>query len=200
MIKTPKMKGFVVFPLTIVCCLCHAQISDAEAINDARRYVAALAPEALNETPRISKEPIDSWEPNAQGVTVHFGEVVTSLKNDGAFLCFYSMRRATLLPKGGAPDKYETDEAAWRAFEEVLSRIELDLPEGLERHRLERVSHEGQDYVYRFYMRLRPYGYETLGGWKISGEIQRITGRVVSIVHSRPGWTYEPPIVQVSES
>lgn len=180
---------------------CTAQISDEQAVLEARRYVSAFAPEALSENPRVFfRDRMDGWAPDSEYVMVSFGEVVTSLKNDGTFLCFYSMRRATLLPKGGAPDKYETDEAAWRAFEEVLSRIELDLPEGLERHRLERVSHEGQDYVYRFYMRLRPYGYETLGGWKISGEIQRITGRVVSIVHSRPGWTYEPPNVQVSES
>lgn len=143
---------------------------------------------------------MDGWAPDSEYVMVSFGEVVTSLKNDSAFLSISSMSKSALLPKGGAPDKYETDEAAWRAFEDVLARVDLDLPEGLERHRLERVSHEGQDYVYRFYMRLRPYGYEALGGWKIRGEIQRITGRVVSIVHSRPGWTYEPPNVQVSEA
>lgn len=198
--RTRKMKNLMVLLLAIVCCLCNAQISDEQAIFEARRYVAAFAPEALDEEPRIFREPIDSWGPSAQRVIIYFGEVVTSLKNDGTFLSFSSMSKSALLPKGGAPDKYETDEDAWRAFEDVLARVDLDLPEGLKRHRLERVSHEGQDYVYRFYMRLRPYGYETLGGWKIRGEIQRITGRAVSIVLSRPGWTYEPPNVRVSES
>jgi hypothetical protein len=134
---------------------------------------------------------------------VFFDEVMIGLESDGTFIGCSNMSAASHLPKGGAPDKYRTDEEAWRALEDVIASLDLDLPAGLERSSVRRMGGSGGDeeygdYVYSFYMRPKPYGYEHSGGNYLAAEMHRITGRVLSLSVAR-GWTYEPPDIRVTQ-
>lgn len=192
-------RSFLAICYTILASTSVAQLGDAEAILEARRYMFAWSPEVLDERPLVTRDTMELRGELFEYTQVRFGAAIASLKRDGSLISF-SIRGPALYPKGGAPDKFETDEAAWRALEELFSGVDLDLPRELERHTLERVDHAGMDCVVRLKLRLRPFGYETRAGYYAVAELHRITGRLLYLSLPGKGWTYEPPNVQVSEA
>lgn len=185
--------------VAIIGCLCHAQISDDQAIREARKFISALAPEEVNKQPVVLRDKMEVRGATLEYFHVQFEEVVVSLEIDGTFIGFYNMSGSALEPKRGGRDKYETDEEAWRALEEVLGNLHLNLPPGLKRDEIRRQDGETSDFVYTFYMRPHPHGYDHSEGNYLAAELHRVTGRVLGLSVAR-GWTYEPPNVRVSES
>ena len=194
------MKRFLAFlSVALIGCLCHAQISEDQAIREAKRYISALAPEEIDKQPVVLRDTMEVSGATLEYFHVQFEEVVVALESDGTFIGFYNMSGPALEPKRGGPDKYVTDEEAWRALEDVVANLHLNLPPGLERDEIRRQDGETSDFVYKFYMRPRPHGYDHSEGNYLAAELHRITGRVLGLGVSR-GWTYEPPNVRVSES
>lgn len=187
------------FGLAMVTGICMAQMSDEAAILEGRRYVSAWAPDSLQSRPSVMRGSLDVRGTSLPYIQVFFGDATTTLRADGTFMSF-SVRGHALEPKGGAPDLYRTDEAAWRALDEIMNRVDLALPTELEPHKLEREDSVGLDYVLRLTMRLRPYGFETRSGHYLVAEIHRITGKLLYLSLPGTGWTYEPPNIRVSEA
>jgi hypothetical protein len=191
--------------VALLCGHTLAQISEDQAILAAKEYVTVLAPEVLGALPVVERETMEVRGNNFHYFRISFErtrEVKVCLHADGTFLSYGDIRSSSFRPKGDHPDKYPTDEAAWHALEDVVAALALDLPQGLERFSVKRMGGNGGDvehgdYVYMFYMRPRPYGYERCDGNYLAAEIHRITGRVLSLSVAR-GWTYEVPNIQLA--
>ncbi|MBX7132007.1 MAG: hypothetical protein K1X67_04935 [Fimbriimonadaceae bacterium] len=170
------------------------QINDGVAISEARPIVGNLAPTSLNAEPRVTREILESARGQTEVIQVSFGDTFVWLTGSGSFRAFASPSKGPHEPTA-EPDKYATDEAAWRAFEAILAGFEL--PSGLERLDFVRDSKGEAPYTMRFTMRPRPYGYDVDGGNGVRGALHRKTGQVLSLSITG-GWIYEAPNVRVS--
>ncbi len=190
-------RRLVVWLVLLCSCGSSAQLSDGDSIEVARQYVARFAAVSSSEEPRVFR---DEW-PSAAGEDVHtiavwFGETKVRMDGNGRFRSFSNLSATAGLPIGGAPDKYESDEEAWAALDEVLE--EFEVPARLYRAELLRGDGSGEPYAYQFVMLERaPSGYKTLTSNSVRAEIHRITGKLIglSIVD---GWTFEPADAQVT--
>lgn len=181
--------------LTLLASFAIAQIGDAEAVARARPIVARFASEDATSPPQLFRETMETAWGRTEIVHVNFGDFVVWLEGSGDLKGFGGPSRGPFENRGGEPDRYPTDEGAWRALETVLA--DLHLGDGLTRKELERDGRGGAPLTMRFTMQPRPYGYETDGGNTVRAEIHRITGQVISLSIAR-GWTYEAPNVRVS--
>lgn len=176
--------------------LASAQIGDAQAIAAARPFVERFAPEASNAAPSIYRETLDTATGQTVVIHVNFDDFVVFLTESGEFRALANMGGERRVIGGSEPDKYQTDEEAWRALEAILADFEI--PSGLTRKELVRNAPGGEPYIMRFVMHPRPYGYEAEGGNAVHASMHQKTGRLRSLRISK-GWTYEPPNVRISQ-
>ncbi len=192
------IKSVSTFIFLIFASLSLAQISDEYAIERARSFLSVLAPEKSEKPAQVTRESIRIADANVDFVRVYIDEAWISLQSTGR-LSGISIGGEQLRPRGGSPDKYRTDEEAWNALDEVINRLDLDLPPGLKRSELTKLeSDQGQDYAYLFYMRPDSHGYENSMGNYLAAELHRITGKVLHISVAR-GHTYEAPNIRITE-
>ncbi len=190
------VRNTAVLCVALMCSHVHAQMTEDQAILEARRYISSWAPENLGATPVVLRDTMEVRGMAIEYFMIHFGDAVATLLDDGALISYYNMSSAVANPPGRDRDRYVTDEQAWDALEETITTV--DLPSGLERSKLEREDREGQRYAYKFTMKPSPYGYADSGGNLLVAELHRTTGRVLSM-SVVSGWTYEAPDVRVSE-
>ncbi|HRI43376.1 MAG TPA: hypothetical protein PLL78_14790 [Fimbriimonadaceae bacterium] len=175
--------------------LASAQIDDAQAIAAARSFVERFAPEARNSTPSIYRETLETTMGQTVVIHVNFDDFVVFLTESGEFRALANMGGERRVIEGSEPDKYATDEEAWRALEAILADFEV--PSELTRKELVRNAPGGEPFIMRFVMHPRPYGYEAQGGNAVHASIHQKTGRLRSLRISK-GWTYEPPNIRIS--
>lgn len=176
--------------------LAFGQINDQQAIAMARPFLAVLAPGALSTPPQVFRQTMaDAARGPFEVIHVGFEEAVVYLDSFGQFQGFVNLSREAQQPRGGAPDKYVSDDAAWNALDAILTHF--DAPQNLLRTRLVRESGAGKPYAMQYTMGPRPNGFEADGGNQVTAAMHRITGRVLAISMTR-GWTYEPPNIRVT--
>ena len=190
-------KALSILIFALVANLCPAQISDEEAILQAKKYISAWSPEFLAERPTVLRDTMAVRGRTIEYFHVQFGEAVAWLKSDGTFTGFANMGSAASNARGPGSDIFGADEEVWARLLEITAEIEL--PEGLERSKLEREDREGLPFCFRLTMRPSPFGYVDSDGNYLVAELHRTTGQLLGLSVAR-GWTYEPPNIRMSES
>ncbi len=177
----------------------YAQLTDEQAEGRARTFISVLSPEDKNKPATVTRETMRASGQSVEHFLIHVDEIMVGLTREGYFIGFSNSSGSALRPKGGSPDKFKTDEEAWDALDELIDKLDLNLPPELNPSELKRLSSEGQDYTYLFYKRPSPFGYANSSGNYLSAQLHRITGRVLGLSVAR-GWTYERPDLRVSEA
>ncbi len=183
--------------LSLLVTACFAQLSDEEAILRARSFLSVVAPDVVETPAQVLRDTLRVHDQDLNVAIVYFHESSVALHSNGS-LSGLSIRGQALNPKGGSSDKFSSDAEAWQALENVVDKLDLDLPPGLKRSSIERMETTHRDYSILFYKRPSPYGFENSEGNYLAAKLHRITGRVIHISVAR-GHTYEQPNIRVSE-
>ncbi len=131
-------------------------------------------------------------------VNVDYGEIIVTLDEDGRLKSFGDFAAFSGRPESDDEEKYKTDEEAWEAFEEIISRF--DTPTDVERTKLTRANEVGLPYWITFLMdREEAYGYPVNGGNRVFATMDRMSGKIISF-SAVSGWSYEGPNIRTEEA
>lgn len=174
----------------------YGQLSNEDAIRAAEEHLRSLGAHALAKNPQVRRSSMAVRGESEERIRVHFDDAAVSLNQNGT-LSGLSIDGSAMEPRTDTPEKFASDDQAWQAVEEILSRSNIELPPDLERHSLSRGKQAYKEFIYTFYLRPKPYGYGNSSGNYVCVQLHRVTG-AVRHVSVASGWTYEEPNLQTS--
>ncbi len=172
-----------------------AQISDSEAKSAADSVLRVLGSDAVSKNAKVSRDTIPTKHGSDEIVRVIYGEVTVQFYEDGSLLSFRDLSKNSVTYEPDDEEKYPTDEEAWQAFEEVISKLET--PADVGRTGLSRATKNGLPYTMTFVMeRAKAFAWPVTGGNRVTAEMDRMSGKIITL-HIVSGWTYERRNVSV---